>query len=56
MWYSGFYNYEYLYILQKAEPEISKHSRMKIIQLLWTLVTHLLKNIEDGIEDDVDTA
>ena len=31
---SGFYKYEHFIYLQQVEPEISKHSRKKIIQLL----------------------
>ena len=34
----------------------SKHSRKKIIQLLWTVVTCLLKNVEHKFEHDIDSA
>ena len=56
MWNSGFYKYEHWYTLQKAESEISKHSRKKIIQVLWTVATYLLKNVEHGMEYDFDSA
>ena len=37
-----------------TESKIPKYSWKKIIQLLWTVVTYLLKNVEHGIKDDVD--
>lgn len=33
-----------------------KHSRKKIVQLLWTIVTYSLKNVEQGIEHGIDDA
>ena len=39
--------------LQK-EVEVSKH-RKKVMQLLWTVVTYLLKNVKHGIEHDIDS-
>ena len=41
--------------LQK-EAGVSKHSLKKIMQLLWTVVTYLLKNVKHGIEHDIDSA
>ena len=32
---------------------ISKHSWEKIVQLLWIVVTYLLKNVKYGIEHDI---
>ena len=32
---------------------ISKHSWKKIVQLLWTIATYLLKNVECGIEHNI---
>ena len=40
--------------LQK-EAEVSKHYWKNIIQLLWTVVTYLLKNVKHGIEHDIDS-
>ena len=41
-----------MYILQEAG--VSKHSWKKIMQLLTTVVTDLLKNVKQGIEHDID--
>ena len=38
--------------LQK-EAEVSKHYLKKIIQLVWTVVTYLLKKFKHGIEHDI---
>ena len=35
------------YVLKSA---IRKHSRKKIMQWLWIVVTYLLKNVEHGVE------
>ena len=32
---------------------ISKHTWKTILQLLWTVVIYLLKNVEYGIEHDI---
>ena len=35
---------------------ISKHSWKKIVQLIWTVITYSLKNIEHTVEHDIDSA
>ena len=45
----------YMYILIQKEAGVSKHLK-KIMQLLWTAVTYLLKNVKHGIEHDIDSA
>ena len=40
--------------LQK-EAGVSKNYCKKIMQLLWTVVTYLLKNVKHGIEHDTDS-
>ena len=37
----------------KMYKGISKHSWKKIVQLLWPVVTYLLKSVEYGIEHDI---
>ena len=52
-WTSDFYWYEHVYI--QKESGVSKHSWKKTMQLLWTVVTYLLKNVKQGIEHDIDS-
>ena len=40
--------------LQK-KAGVSKHYWKKIMQLLWTVSTYLLKNVNHGIENDIDS-
>ena len=35
---------------------VSKHSWKKIVQLLWAVVTYSVKNVEQRIEHDIDSA
>ena len=37
------------------EAGVSKHSWKKIMQLLWTVVTYLIKNVKHRIEQDIDS-
>ena len=41
------------YINLQKEVGVSKHSWKKTMQLLWTDVTYLLKNVEYGLENDI---
>ena len=43
-------------ITPQKEARLSKHFLKKIMQLLWTVVTYLLKNVKHGIEHDIDSA
>ena len=43
-------------ITPQKEAGLSKHFLKKIMQLLWTVVTYLLKNVKHGIEHDIDSA
>ena len=46
-----------MYILApQKEAGVSKHYLKKIMQLLWTVVIYLLKNVKHGIEHDIDSA
>ena len=42
-------------IFLQKEAGVSKNSWKKIIQLLWTVVTYLLKNSKHGIKHDIDS-
>ena len=53
MWTSGFFRHELIYL---EKTGISKHSWKKIMQLLGTAVTYLLKKVEHEIEHDNDSA
>ena len=55
MWTSDFYWYEHVAIYLQKQAGVSKHSWKKITQLLWTVVTYLLKNVKHGIEHDIDS-
>ena len=44
-------------VTEQKEAGASKHSRKKIMQLLWTVGTYLLKIcFENGIERNIDSA
>ena len=42
-------------VTEQKEEGVSKHSRKKIMQLLWTVVTYLLKNVKHRLEHDTDS-
>ena len=44
-----------MYILTEGSRSF-KHYLKKIMQLLWTVVTYLLKNVKHGIEHHIDSA
>ena len=43
-------------IYLRKEAGVSKYYLKKIMLLLWTVVTYLLKNVKHGIEHDIDSA
>ena len=55
MWTSDFYWYIWACMCLQKQAGVLKHSWKKIMQLLWTVVTYLLKNVEQGIEHDIDS-